>query len=436
MEKNERINELELKSKSPTFQIVIIGIIFAGSSIFGFYEMSLFNTYIEHILNLGYIYISIMVIVSGIMGLIFLIVFGILSDNTRTKYGRRRPYLLFGILAGIAMYLYAFSPNFLWCFILDAIIIGVISNAFYAGSYVLIPDIVVMERRGRANGIVQIFSLVGSMLPTALVLYVNEFYSTQSAKGTIITQEGYILSFAFGALAIIIVAILGFLLIREKPVAELPPRKKFLVDLKDTFQYKELKKHKHFFRIIVALTVFNIGIRIILPFIWNYFFSLSLTTLGLILLFGISLPVSIIIMYVLGKIVDKHGRKKFLTPTILISSIGFFIIPFFSPDTIINFIIYVIAFTLILIALMGLYVPLNTWRQDLLPEHERGKYTGIQNIMDTISQIPGAIIGGLVADAFGIQWIFVVVPIFLIGSIPFFMTVRETLSKNVIEELS
>ncbi|GAG95577.1 unnamed protein product [marine sediment metagenome] len=139
-------------------------------------------------------------------------------------------------------------------------------------------------------------------------------------------------------------------------------------------------------------------------------------------------------MYVLGKIVDKYGRKKFLAPLILISSIGFFIIPFFSPDTIFNFIIYVIAFTLILIALMGLAVPLITWRHDLLPEHERGKYTGIQNIMDTISQIPGAIIGGLIADAFGIQWIFIVVPIFLIGSIPFFMTVRETLSKNVIEE--
>lgn len=382
-------NESKLKSKSPTFQIVIIGIIFAGSSIFGFYESSLFNTYIEHILNLEYIYISIMIVASAIMGLIFFIVFGILSDNTRTKYGRRRPYLLFGIIAGIAMYLYAFSPNFLWCFILDAIVIGVVSNAFYAGRDVLIPDLVGMERRGKANGIVQIFSLVGSMLPTALVLYVNELYSTQSATGTIITQEGYILSLAFGALAIIITAILGFLLIREKPISELPPRKKFLVDLKDTFQYKELKKHKHFFRIIVALTVFNIGTRIILPFIWNYFFSLSLSTLGLILLFGISLPVSIVIMYVLGKIVDKYGRKKFLAPLILISSIGFFIIPFFSPDTIITFIIYIIAFILILIALMGLFVPLNTWRQDLLPEHERGKYSGILNIMDRFLKFPG-----------------------------------------------
>jgi MFS family permease len=333
------------------------------------------------------------------------------------------------------MYLFAFSPNFLWAFTLDAIIIGVLSNAFYAGRNVLIPDLVDMERRGRANGIVQIITLFASMLPTVLTLIINEFYSTQTATGTVITHEGYILSFAFGALAIIVVAILGFLFIKEKPVSELPPRKKFMDDLRKTIQYKEFRKNKHFFRIIVALTVFNVGIRIILPFIWNYFFSLSLSTIGLILLFGISLPVAIVIMYVLGKIADKYGRKRFLAPSILISSIGFFIIPFFSPDTFINVIIYIVAFTLILIALMGLLVPLNTWRQDLLPEHERGKYDGIQNIMDTVSQIPGAIIGGLVADAFGIQWIFIVVPIFLIGSIPFFMTVKETLLKNVKEDL-
>ncbi len=182
MSKNKKENNDKSEGKSKTFQIVLIGIIFAGSSIFGFYEMGLFNTYIEHILELPYIYISIMVSVSAIMGLIFLLVFGILSDNTRTRWGRRRLYLLFGIFAGIAMYVYAFVPNFIWCFIIDAIIIGVLSNAFYAGRNVLLPDIVDIERRGRANGIVQIITLFGSMIPTGLVLYVNDIYSTQSEK--------------------------------------------------------------------------------------------------------------------------------------------------------------------------------------------------------------------------------------------------------------
>jgi len=82
------------------------------------------------VLFLPEIYIAIMVSLSAVMGLIFCLVWGIKSDNTRTKWGRRRPYLIFGgTVAGVAMILYAFSPNYWWCLFFDVIIIGVASNA-------------------------------------------------------------------------------------------------------------------------------------------------------------------------------------------------------------------------------------------------------------------------------------------------------------------
>jgi maltose/moltooligosaccharide transporter len=426
MEKNSK-----LRKQSFLFLVSLIGIISAGAAIFGFYEASFFNTYLEHILDLDYIYISIMVSVSATFGLVFILVFGILSDNTRSKYGRRRPFLLFGIIAGLSMFLFAFSPNFIWCFILDSIIIGIASNAFYTAQRVLIPDLIEIERRGRANGIVQIFTLIGTVLPVGLTLLINEFYTIQTGNGSIISQNGYIISLAFGGFFLIIVSILGFLLIKEKPISELPPKKRFFEDLKESFQYEELRANKDLFLIIIALTIFNIGIRMILPFAFNYFFSLGLPTLGLILGMSIILPVSLILMLFLGKIADKYGRKRFLTPIILVSSIGFVIIPFFFPNTVINSIIYIIAVILILIALIGILIPLNAWQHDLLPESKRGQFIGILNIINTVSQIPGAIFGGLIADAFGIKWIFIFVPIFLIGAIPFFMMVKETLPNKI-----
>ncbi len=368
-----------------------------------------------------------MVSMSGTFGFIFLIIFGTLSDNTRSRWGRRRPYLLFGVIAGITMYAYAFSPNFWWCFFLDAIVIGVVSNAFYAAQRVLIPDIIELEHRGRANGVAQIMSLFGSMIPVILTLYINEFYATHVNGSTVITQDGYILSFAFGGFSIAIVSIFGFAMIKEKPISSLPKKKSLFEDLRATFHYSELKQHKDFFIILIALSIFNIGVRIILPFVFNYLFELGLSTLQLIILFSVIIPIALITMYLLGKLADKHGRKKFLTPLILLSSVGFIAIPFITPNTIINFILYALAFILILVALMGLLVPLNAWQQDLLPENERGKFTGILNFMDTITQIPGAFIGGLMADLYGVQYIFLLVPIFLIGSIPVFKKVKETL---------
>ena len=69
--------------------VILIGIIAIGAGIFGFFEGSFFNTYLEHVLKLDYIYIAVMVSVSASFGLIFMLVFGVLSDNTRSdRFGR------------------------------------------------------------------------------------------------------------------------------------------------------------------------------------------------------------------------------------------------------------------------------------------------------------------------------------------------------------
>jgi MFS family permease len=86
----------------------------------------------------------------------------------------------------------------------------------------------------------------------------------------------------------------------------------------------------------------------------------------------------------------------------------------------------------VLVGVLALVTPLNAWSQDLLPVDKRGQFTGILNIVNTVSQIIGAFAGGIVATFFGIQWIFVLGPVFFIASIPFFMMVKETLK---LEEL-
>ncbi len=427
MESAERASE-PLNKTFPLSQVIIISILTMGASIFGFFEGSFFNTYIEMVLHEKYIYISIMVSVSAIFGLIFVLVFGTLSDNSRSKYGRRRPYFLFGgIVAGIAMCVYPFSPNFMWCFLIDAIIIGVFSNMFYGATRPLIPDVVEVEHRGRANAIVSIFGLIATLLPIGVTLYVNEAYGQQVGGKTIINQQGHIMVCLFGGLCIVVVTIIGFLFLKEKSLTELPQSRGFFEDINKSFQIDELKKHKDFFKIIVALTIFNTGLRIITPFLFNYVFSLGLSTFGIFLAIILITPSVLIGNIALGRLADKYGRKKFVAPVILISSVGFFLIPFYRPDTMLNGLILILAVILVLIASICLFVPLGAWQQDLLPKDERGKFIGILNIIGTVSQIPGAIIGGIIADTYGIQWIFAFVPIFLIGSIPFFYLVKETL---------
>jgi len=422
------------------FTIGVIGFLYTGALIFSYFESNFLNTYLDHVLELSPLHIAVMVSLSAFIGLTFLPLWGIISDNTRTKYGRRRPFLPLGIIAGAAMIIYAFSEAYVWCVILDAVIIGIFSNALYAGQRTLVPDLVDIEYRGRVNGIVNILGSLGIVIGIAMTLIANEYFTTPRGTGNIITQEGHIFLLSFAGGIFIIAAIVGFLCIREKP-EEFPPKKPLLIALKEMFNPSELKKHREFFKLILAITVYKSGLGIIMPYLFNFIFSLGLETIELVLVLGTAAPLLFISIFILGKLTDSYGRKKFLIPITLLSSLGFITLPFLAESRAINLYLLIPVITLILVGALGILIPLDTWSQDLLPDDKRAQFFGILNIVNTLSQIVGAILGGIIATALigkvlnPLGWLFAFVPIFLISALPLFIRVKETLPENFQKDL-
>ena len=415
-------------------QVILIGMLYVGDRIFFFFEQNYFNTYLDHVLFLPEIYISVMVALSATMGLIMMFVWGIFSDNTRSKHGRRRPYLLFGVLAGSGMIIFGLSQNYYLCLIIDVVIIGIASNAYLVAERALIPDTVEVEKRGRANGIINMVSYVGLLVGVAFLLLGNELFGIPDprpgATGTIIPQEGHFILLSIGGIIFATVGIIGFIFIKERPAHELPEKKKFSQELKQTFNLKELKTQKEFYKMTLAYVVFQSGTGTVMTFLFLFIFDLGASTLDLLLIVGTAFPIVFILTFYLGKIVDKYGRKKYIPLIIGIISLGFLPMPFTTIGSSTNIILLLIFFPIVLVGLLALIAPVNTWAQDLLPEDKRGKFTGIFNIVETVSQIIGSLVGGIVATIFGIPWLFWLAPIFYIASIPLFLRVKETLTKD------
>ena len=417
-------------------QVLLIGMLYMGDYLFFFFEQNYFNTYLNHVLYLPELYISVMVSLSATVGLISMPLWGIASDNTRTKFGRRRPFLLFGIMAGFGMVLYGFAYQlfgrtedaFLWCLIIDVVIIGFSSNAYLVAERALIPDTIEIEKRGRANGIINSVSYIGLLIGVAFLLLGNELFGIPDprpgATGTIIPQEGHLILLSIAGIVFLVVSIVGFLFIKEKPVAELPEKKKFFSELKQTFDIADVRKQKEFYKILLAFVVFQSGISSVMPFLFIFIFDLGLSTMDLLIGIGIAFPIVFIATIYLGKLSDKFGRKKFVPLSILLVSIGFFTMPF--AGILGDKILFMFSLPFVLVGILALLTPLNAWSQDLLPGEKRGKFTGIFNIVNTVSQIIGSMAGGIIATIFGIPWIFVLGPVFFIASIPIFMKVKET----------
>ena len=413
------------------FQVLIIGLIKMGEFVFFFFEQNYVNLYVEQILGKGPLYVSWLVALSAVMGLILQFVWGVVSDNTRSKYGRRRPYFIFGgILAGVSMIVYAFSRSYWLCLILDGLIISVGTNAYLAAERSLIPDTFEPKIRGRANGIIYIMGNIGMIIALLLFLITEEIFGYEGPEGgTILEPTGFILLLSVGGGFIIIGGILGFLFVREKSVNELPPKKSFISEIKDTFNVKELKNQKEFGKNILANIIFRIGYSTIMPFLFSYIFSLGMGLVELLIsIMVVSFPLVFVFTYLIGTLSDKYGRKKFLIIAIIVMALGLCLVPLIGGPNNYNYVLILICFPFIMITLLGFDGPLDSWSQDLMPENKRGQFNGILNITLTVSQIIGAFVAGLIYENFGRQWIFPAAGAFLILSIPFFLWVKDTLA--------
>ncbi|WP_371802430.1 MFS transporter [Candidatus Lokiarchaeum ossiferum] len=420
-------------------QALVIGFIKMGESVFFFFEQNYLNLYLVQVLNKEAIFVSIMVSVSAVMGLILQFLFGIISDNTRTKYGRRRPFFIFGgILAGISMITYAFSGSYILCLILDGIIIAIGTNSYLAAERSLIPDVFEPEYRGRANGIIYILGNIGLVIALGLFLVSEDLFGYDIEVGsqtvTYISQAGFIALLSIGGGFIILGGIVGFLFVKEANVSSFPPKKKISEELKETFRISELKKHKEFGKIIIAIVVFRTGISVIMPFLFNYILGLPMDVVQLLIaIMVLSFPLVFVFTYLMGKYSDKFGRKRMIPFAILFVAIGTAVTPLIGLGDNFKYWLVLLCFPFVMISILGFDGSMDTWSQDLLPENKRGQFNGILNITFTVSQIIGAFISGLVVDTQDpTTWglIFPIGAIFFVLSIPLFMKVKDTLKNE------
>jgi len=104
----------------------------------------------------------------NIIGVILQPIMGSVSDNTRSRYGRRMPYIMIGIpLAAVFFALIPTETSFgillLWMFCF------VISMAFYRSQAVaLMPDFIKPEHRSKGNAIINMMGGIGSVVAFTL----------------------------------------------------------------------------------------------------------------------------------------------------------------------------------------------------------------------------------------------------------------------------
>jgi len=403
-----------------------------GSAAFWMVENFWINLYWTRNIDSHVFYVGLMVAASAVVSIFTQIIFGAISDSSKSRFGKRRPFILFGSIAGgISMCFFPLTRFITpivfavtYAVIIDCVLtfFGDITNPARAALIIEVTDI---KERGKINAILGIIGGLAVAYVVAVSGFLGEF-------------QGPDYVFFMGGITFMVGGVILFFVIKEPPIEPEAIEKTWKENLKETFTLESYQKNKSLYRLLIFQSIIAFAAQISNPYLFIYIESnFGLDGITLFIVLGLLVLLGFIIAIPIGIFVDKSGRKKVMLPCIIgwiIGNMCFIFIPAKNEYTVIF---------LFLFGAMGYGfgiaagIATATWFQDLIPEERKGSLSAYQVLATLLPMAPAAILGGFIADYGWKPEGYIYSPlIFLFGgiialfSLPVLLFIEETLKKK------
>ena len=336
---------------------------------------------------------------------------GSLSDRTRTRIGRRKPFLILG--APMAALFFILVPFVRENFILigTAILCTNIGMAiFRTPTVAYLGDLFRPQDRSKANGVINLMGGLGA----AAALF----------GGGALYKIGVPLPFIVGSGVMLLAIGVVLIFVHEPELEEESPDQERTPGLWDNIRQVASGPDKNGIYLLAAIFFWFVGWNAMEAFFTIYARQVLEIEVGTGTQMLTAFAASLVLFAIpSGLVATRIGRK----PTILIGLSGMFlglVVGFFIRDS---------TMLLILLAIMGIFwafVNINSLPMvyDLGGEENIGAYTGLYYFSSSAAAITGPILGGWLIDLTSHSWLWIFSAIFL-GLAAFSMTrirVKET----------
>jgi MFS family permease len=356
-------------------------------------ENQFFNTFLYNEITPDPRPISWMVAITALVSTLTAIFMGALSDRIRTRWGRRKPFLVIGYIAwGVFTALFPASAAFetvsagvFMAILIDSIMTFFGASANDAAFNAYVADVTTVENRGKVTGALEIMKWL-----SILVVY--------GGAGIIIDAIGYPMFFYIIGGFVLVVGIISAPLLKEQQPDE-PPKGTYWGQIVKTFKIDNLRKNRDFFLVMAAVSLFGLGQNIFFPYLVVYLeHYIQLDALQYSALVGLAILIGgIAAAYPLGILVDRWGRYPVALIAVILEAIG---LTAFSLGG--NFVVLLLTGILWLAPNAAWTIAALTWSKDLFPAENRGLFAGYYVLfMVAFTMIPGPLIGGWLGSRFG-----------------------------------
>lgn len=357
----------------------------------------------------------------NIFALVMLPVFGSLSDKTKTKLGKRMPYIIVGtILAALAFpFVAAFGikQNLIGLIIMMGLILFFM-NIYRAPAVALMPDLTPKKHRSRANAIINFMGGIGGIFAYGTAMLFGSKYP--------------LVPFVVTSILMLVALVILVTTVKEaKLVAQFEEDEEVKEEMSNLKPLTKDQKRNLIF-ILCAVFFWFFAVNAVETFwgtySWDIFFDNDpdhKTTSAIALLI---FTASTIVFYLVGGIVaNKIGRKKTILLGIASICLAFLVASFFTKW---NFIVFVGLFVM---AGLG-WALINVNSYPMVVEYASGsnggKFTGLYYTASQLAQTITPFIIGSVMDLIGRKFMFPYATLFLFVSLVFMLIVKDKSKKE------
>ena len=323
---------------------------------------------------------------------------GAISDRYGSRWGRRRPYILMGILflvlllPGIGLAGSYGAVFAVYCLLQFS------SNTAQGPYQGFIPDMVPAHKRGRASGIKTLLEIIGG---AAAVLLIGNFMDRYSGG------EGSLwlwLSLAIPGIVLLVMLLVTLLAVKEKPSLSVS-RASIASTLLNTFRI-DIRTDRSFLWFLVSRTLILMAFATIQQFALYFLQDVIKVTdpaAAAARFSVVAVAGMLAVVYPAGYLADRIGRKKICFASGLLMVLGFIIIIFAKDYTAI-----LIAAAIIGVAVGAFSCANWALATDLVAKGEEARYLGLANMATAggaaIARLVGPVIDHYEAQSVGLGY--------------------------------
>ena len=381
---------------------VLIGFAFMSILCFWQFYDQVIPFLLENVFGLKTLTANAIMAVDNVLAIFMLPLFGAISDRTKSRLGKRTPYILFGTLAAVGLMvvlaLFEESRHF-WGFMITLFALLFTMSVYRTPAVAYMPDVTEKPLRSKANAIINLVGYIGGIFATVVMMFMLKSNKTADG-GSVYSEEQSFLP--------VFLVIAGFMLVSVLIMVFAIKENKVLAETNISDEQEETdfesggKMPKPVFKslvlILVSVFLWFMAYNAVTTAFSRYCVNVLGTDLGKSSSYLLTATVSAIAAFVpLGFLSSKVGRKKTVLIGVAVMTVCYAIAMTVKGQTPLLYGIFGV------VGIGWAAINVNSYPMvvEMSTGSDVGKYTGFYYTFSMAAQITTPLLSGFLIDNLG-----------------------------------